>query len=49
MNSVSVFCGSSEGNDQMIIETAYHLGQTLAENAIALVYGAAKIGIMGKV
>jgi len=49
MNSVSVFCGSSEGNDPMIIETAYQLGQTLAENAIALVYGAAKIGIMGKV
>lgn len=49
MNSVSVFCGSSEGNDQMIIETAYQLGQTLAENTIALVYGAAKIGIMGKV
>jgi uncharacterized protein (TIGR00730 family) len=49
MNSVSVFCGSSEGNDPMIIETAYQLGQTLAENTIALVYGAAKIGIMGKV
>jgi uncharacterized protein (TIGR00730 family) len=49
MNSISVFCGSSEGNDQMIIETAYQLGQTLAENTIALVYGAAKIGIMGKV
>lgn len=49
MKSVSVFCGSSEGDDQMIIETAYQLGQTLAENAITLVYGAAKIGIMGKV
>jgi len=49
MNSVSVFCGSSEGNDQMIIETAYQLGKTLAENTITLVYGAAKIGIMGKV
>lgn len=49
MKSISVFCGSSEGNDQMIIETAYQLGQTLAKNAIALVYGAAKIGIMGKV
>lgn len=49
MKSVSVFCGSSEGNDQTIIETAYELGQTLAENDITLVYGAAKIGIMGKV
>lgn len=49
MKSVAVFCGSSEGNDQKIIDQAYQLGQTLAQRQIALVYGAAKIGIMGKV
>lgn len=49
MKSISVFCGSSEGNDPEIISEAYKLGQTFAKQDIALVYGAAKIGIMGKV
>lgn len=49
MKSVSVFCGSSEGNDADTISRAYLLGKTLAQKSIALVYGAAKIGIMGKV
>lgn len=49
MRSVSVFCGSSEGNDEFIIEQAYSLGNTLASKKMTLVYGAAKIGIMGKV
>ncbi len=49
MKSVVVFCGSSMGNDNTIAEAAYNLGQLLAEQGITLVYGAAKIGIMGKV
>ncbi|MEM9680855.1 MAG: TIGR00730 family Rossman fold protein [Bacteroidota bacterium] len=49
MTSISVFCGSSEGNDNTIIEEAYRLGNVLAQKKITLVYGAAKIGIMGKV
>ncbi|GAB5564632.1 MAG: TIGR00730 family Rossman fold protein [Winogradskyella sp.] len=49
MKSISVFCGSSEGNDPEIISTAYQLGEVFAKRDIALVYGAAKIGIMGKV
>ena len=49
MNSISVFCGSSDGNDQKIISEAYQLGRVLANRNIALVYGAAKIGIMGRV
>jgi len=49
MKSVSVFCGSSEGNDPDIISTAYQLGEQLAKKGITLVYGAARIGIMGKV
>jgi len=49
MNSISVFCGSSEGNDPKIISEAYALGKTLAQQNTTLVYGAAKIGIMGKV
>ena len=49
MKNIAVFCGSSEGNDQHVIEQSYQLGKTFAQKDITLVYGAAKIGIMGKV
>jgi uncharacterized protein (TIGR00730 family) len=49
LKSIAVFCGSSEGNDVNIIEQSEQLGATLAKEQITLVYGAAKIGIMGKV
>ena len=49
MKSISVFCGSSEGNDEIIISQAYRLGVEFAKNGITLIYGAAKIGIMGQV
>ena len=49
LKSIAVFCGSSEGNDTRIIDQATQLGVLLAKEDIAVVYGAAKIGIMGKV
>lgn len=49
MKRISVFCGSSAGNDEKIKSEAYQLGETFAHHNITLVYGAAKIGIMGKV
>ncbi|WP_055446523.1 TIGR00730 family Rossman fold protein [Lacinutrix mariniflava] len=49
MKSIAVFCGASMGNDNTIISEAYALGKTLAQENITLVYGAAKIGIMGTV
>lgn len=49
MESIVVFCGSSEGNDPEIVECAYELGAVFAKEGITLVYGAAKIGIMGRV
>ena len=49
MKSIVVFCGSSEGNDPDILIAARELGQVLAKRNITLVYGAAKIGVMGKV
>jgi uncharacterized protein (TIGR00730 family) len=49
MKSIAVFCGSCEGNDPIIIDEAYRLGKTFAEQNITLVYGGSKIGIMGKV
>ena len=47
LEKICVFCGSSEGNDTMIIEVSKKLGRKLAKNNITLVYGAAKIGVMG--
>ncbi|TJY36092.1 LOG family protein [Pontimicrobium aquaticum] len=49
LKTIAVFCGSSEGNDIKIISEAKALGKTLAKENITLVYGAAKIGIMGKI
>jgi uncharacterized protein (TIGR00730 family) len=47
LNKICVFCGSREGNDNAIIEASEQLGITFAKKNITLVYGAAKIGIMG--
>jgi len=49
LTSIAVFCGSSEGNDTIIISQAIKLGETLAKENITLIYGASKIGVMGKV
>lgn len=47
LEKICVFCGSSEGNDAAIIKTSKKLGETFAQRKITLVYGAAKIGVMG--
>ena len=47
LNKICVFCGSSDGNDPAINQAAISLGEAFVENNITLVYGAAKIGIMG--
>jgi len=49
MTSIVVFCGSSEGSNSAFVEQGFHLGKTLAEQKITLVYGGAKIGVMGAV
>lgn len=49
INSICVYCGSSPGNDPEIIDQAQQLGNLLAGREITLVYGAAKIGVMGAV
>jgi uncharacterized protein (TIGR00730 family) len=49
MKSVSVFCGSSMGADPVYISQAILLGKTFAERNIQLVYGGARIGLMGAV
>src|SRR6478609_6235349 len=49
IKSIAVFCGSSLGNDPHFQIQAKLLGQTLAKQNIELVYGGAKIGLMGAV
>lgn len=49
MKNIAVFCGSSMGTDRIYKEQAYLLGKTLAESGIGLVYGGAKVGLMGAV
>lgn len=49
MKSITVFCGSSQGFDPKYMHLAFNLGAYLAESQIGLVYGGAKIGLMGAV
>lgn len=49
MKKITVFCGSSDGINPLFGEIAYQLGAQLAQEDIALIYGGAKIGLMGKV
>ena len=49
MKRVTVFCGSSFGNEAIYKEQATLLGQALAKQNIELVYGGANVGLMGAV
>lgn len=45
---VCVFCGSSPGATPAFGQLAAHLGQLLAAQDLALVYGGASVGLMGR-
>jgi uncharacterized protein (TIGR00730 family) len=47
LDSICVFAGSNSGNRPAYLEAARHLGRTLAERKLGVVYGGAKIGLMG--
>ena len=49
MKSVTVFCGSSAGSEEIYRTEAEQLGKTLAKQNIKLIYGGAKVGLMGAV
>ncbi len=49
MKAIVVFCGSSSGNNGNYKAQATLLGQTLAQNNIKLIYGGAKVGLMGAI
>jgi len=49
MKSIVVFCGASMSNDPVLNNEAYNFGKVIAIEQIQLVYGGAKIGLMGNV
>jgi hypothetical protein len=49
MKRICVFCGSSPGASPEYIQAATQLGYTLANKNIGLVYGGAKVGMMGRI
>ncbi len=49
IQSVTVFCGSSTGSNPAYIEAAKELGTYLGQHNTQLVYGGARVGLMGAV
>ena len=49
MRSVCVFCGSSPGGDPAYMAAAQAMGGEIARRGLMLVYGGAKVGLMGAV
>jgi uncharacterized protein (TIGR00730 family) len=49
LSSVAVYCGSNPGFDPVFADVTRSLGRLLAKRGIRLVYGGARIGLMGAV
>ena len=49
MKRLAVYCGSATPADPVYIEAARHVGRSLAERGIGVVYGGGKLGLMGAV
>jgi uncharacterized protein (TIGR00730 family) len=49
MQAVCVFCGASPGSDLHYLQAARALGEALAATNRVLVYGGAKVGLMGAI
>jgi uncharacterized protein (TIGR00730 family) len=49
LNSIAVFCGASPGLDACYMDTAFVVGQTIAESGAGLIYGGGRTGLMGAV
>jgi uncharacterized protein (TIGR00730 family) len=47
--SVAVFCAAANGAKPEYLAAAQHLGRTLAAHSLGLIYGGAKVGLMGAV
>ncbi|MBL7790368.1 MAG: TIGR00730 family Rossman fold protein [Chitinophagales bacterium] len=48
INSIAIFCGSSQGNNPHFTKAAQELGSYLANNKIKMIYGGARVGLMGE-
>jgi uncharacterized protein (TIGR00730 family) len=44
---ICVYCGSSPGEDPIFVAQARHVGKTLAQSGIGIVYGGGRYGLMG--
>ncbi len=49
LNSICVYCGSSDGTDPAMLLAAARLGRTMGDAGIGLVYGGGNNGLMGAV
>jgi uncharacterized protein (TIGR00730 family) len=49
LSSICVFCGSSAGADPAYLDAAREVGAGLARRGIRVVYGGARVGLMGAV
>ncbi len=49
MKRLAVYCGSATPGDPVYIETAAHVGRSLAARGIGVVYGGGRLGLMGAV
>jgi hypothetical protein len=49
INSICVYCGSSPGRQPEYLQAAHALGTIIGERGIRLVYGGARVGLMGEV
>ena len=49
MKRICVYCGSNPGANPAYVEAARELGRELARRGLGLVYGGARVGVMGAV
>ena len=49
LNSVCIFCGASPGGDVAYRAAAEAMGRAIVARGLRLVYGGAKVGLMGAV
>jgi uncharacterized protein (TIGR00730 family) len=49
LKNILIYCGSSAGHNEVYKTTATHVGKTLANQGLTLVYGGGSVGLMGTV
>ncbi|NIJ07178.1 hypothetical protein FHS31_000774 [Sphingomonas vulcanisoli] len=49
MKRLAIYCGSASPADPCFIDSARHVGRSLAERGIGVVYGGGRLGLMGAI